>query len=37
MLIVVQSGCLLDLLRCESLNSLDVAACGRILNKNYRL
>jgi len=25
-----------DLLRCESLNSLDSAACGRVLQKNYR-
>lgn len=25
----------LDLLRCESLNSLDSAACGRVLQKNY--
>lgn len=25
-----------DLLRCESLNSLDFAACGRVLQKNYR-
>ncbi|XP_062506716.1 protein FAM91A1-like isoform X2 [Corticium candelabrum] len=30
-------GSAIDLLRCESLNSLDVAACGRILNKNYSL
>ncbi|KAJ7374964.1 hypothetical protein OS493_001689 [Desmophyllum pertusum] len=27
----------LDLLRCESLNSLDSAACGRVLQKNYSL
>ncbi|XP_046858487.1 protein FAM91A1-like [Xenia sp. Carnegie-2017] len=25
----------LDMLRCESLNSLDAAACGRVLQKNY--
>ena len=26
----------LDLVRCESLQSLDAATCGRLLNKNYR-
>ena len=26
-----------DLLRCESMNSLDPAACARILNKRYSL
>ena len=26
----------LDMLRCESLNSLDSAACSRVLQKNYR-
>jgi hypothetical protein len=30
-------GSAIDLLRCESLNSLDVAACQRVLNKNYSL
>ena len=26
-----------DLIRCESLNSLDVSTCSRVLNKNYNL
>lgn len=30
-------GCGVDLLRCESLNSLDAATCSRVLNKNYHL
>ena len=27
----------IDLLRCESLNSLDSLTCSRIMNKNYQL
>ncbi|XP_065183185.1 protein FAM91A1-like [Sycon ciliatum] len=30
-------GAGVDLLRCESLNSLDAASCSRLLNKNYSL
>ena len=29
------TGLPLDLLRCESLNSLDPATCDRVLRKNY--
>ncbi|XP_076341540.1 protein FAM91A1 isoform X2 [Tachypleus tridentatus] len=31
------SGLGLDLIRCESLQTLDVETCGRLLNKNYAL
>ena len=30
-----EDGLGLDLLRCESLNSLDAATCMRVLQKNY--
>lgn len=30
-------GAGVDLLRCESLNSLDASTCSRVLNKNYHL
>ena len=30
-------GAGVDLLRCESLNSLDASTCSRVLNKNYNL
>jgi hypothetical protein len=33
----VQVGAGLDLLRCESVNALDAATCGRVLKKNYSL
>lgn len=31
------SGLGVDLLRCESLNALDAATCGRVLRRNYAL